>query len=207
MVATLNAPPTAAPLKRSRAIPKTLIYETIDGVNYYYKGYKNVIKNNLEAESIMGYGLFQWMIIDIVTQFLKANLPKQYLALGGEGGFHLSHKNNLSLDMIILDRKDIDFGNLQNKYLTFAPKIVIEVDTKAEMPADITTDFYFHNKTQKMLDFGVSQVVWIFTNIKKIMVAEPNKPWFIVNWTDEIEILDVKLNLLQLLEKEGITNL
>ena len=63
MVVTLNAPPKAAVPKRSRAIPKSLIYETIDGVHYYYKGYKNVIKNNLEAESVMGYGLFQWMII------------------------------------------------------------------------------------------------------------------------------------------------
>ncbi len=47
MVATLNAPPKAAVPKRSRAIPKSLIYETIDGVHYYYKGYKNVIKKKL----------------------------------------------------------------------------------------------------------------------------------------------------------------
>lgn len=137
---------------------------------------------------------------------MSKHLSKNLITLIGKGDLHISKNNILSLDMIILDKKDIDFSNLQNKYLDFAPKVVIEVDTKAEMPADITADYYFHNKTQKMLDFGVSQVVWIFTNIKKIMVAEPNKPWLIVNWADEIEILDVKLNLVQLLEKEGITN-
>lgn len=99
---------TKIPPKRSRTIPKSLIYEVIDGVNYYYKGYKEVIKNDLEPESVLGYGLFQWMLIDIISQFLKTNLPNQYYTLSGEGGFHLSHKQNLSLDIIILDRKDID---------------------------------------------------------------------------------------------------
>lgn len=197
---------TKIPPKRSRAIPKSLIYEVIDGVNYYYKGYKDVIKNDLEPESVMGYGLFQWMIIKFIIKYFDANLSNNYIALGGEGGFHLSHKQNLSLDIIILDKKDIDFNNLQNKYLDVAPKVVIEVDTKAQMPNDITFDYYFQNKTQKMLDAGVSQVVWIFTNIKKILVAEPNKPWLIVNWVDEIEILGNKLILTELLEKEGIVN-
>lgn len=197
---------TKIPLKRSRAIPKSLIYEVIDGVNYYYKGYKEVIKNDLEPESVMGYGLFQWMIIKFIIKYFDTCLSDNYIALGGEGGFHLSHKQNLSLDIIILDKKDIDFNNLQNKYLDVAPKVVIEVDTKAQMPNDITFDYYFQNKTQKMLDAGVSQVVWIFTNIKKTLVAEPNKPWLIVNWVDEIEILGNKLVLTELLEKEGIVN-
>jgi hypothetical protein len=180
----------------------------IDGKAYYYKGYKNVLKNKLQAESVMGYGLFQWVIIKFIVQYLDANLAKNYIAIGGEGGFHLSHGNNLSLDMIILDKKDLDFTKIENKYLDFAPKVVIEIDTKAELPFENGAEMmYYNTKTQKMLDFGVSQVIWIFTNIKKITIATPNNPWLTVNWTDEIDILDVKLNLYDLLKAEGFENL
>lgn len=195
-------PTSIAARKKSKAIPKALIYETIDGVHYYYKGYKNVIKNNLKAESVMGYGLFQWMLVNIITNYLNQNISKSFLALGGEGGFHLGLNNNLSLDVVVLERKDLDFSKIQNKYLDFSPKVVIEIDTKAEIANDME-DVYYYRKTQKMLDFGVSQVVWIFTNTKKIMVAETDKAWLTVNWSDEIEILSVKIKLNELLKNEG----
>ncbi len=209
MLTTLIASQSVIPAKkRTPKIPKALVYEVIDGKEYYYKGYKNVLKNKLKAESVMGYGLFQWMIIDIIGTFLKSNLAPNYKVMGGEGGLHLSHGSNLSLDMIILDKKDIDYANIQNKYLDFAPKVVIEIDTKAEIPFEENDAeaFYYHLKTQKMLEFGVSQVVWVFTNTKKIMVAVQNQPWLTVNWTDEIEILGAKLNLDLLLKEEGFEN-
>jgi hypothetical protein len=200
MVATLNPPK-----KRVSKIPEQFIYETMNGKHYYYKGYKTAIKNKQNVGSIMGYGLFQWMIIDIVVMHLKLSLPKNLLALGGEGGFHLGLNENLSIDVAILDKKDIDFSNIQNKYLHFAPKAVIEVDTKADFDAEEGMGYYMA-KTQKMLDFGVEQVIWIFTNSKKILVARQGVSWLTVNWSDDIEVLDISLNLTQLLESEGFTN-
>jgi hypothetical protein len=185
-----------------RKIPDTLIYETINGKNYYYKGYQKVLNKKETLESIIGYGLFQWMIIDAIIMHLKLNLPKHYKTLGGEGGFHLGHGDNLSIDIAILDKKDIDFANIQNKYLHFAPKAVIEVDTKV----DEFNIEYTMTKTQKMLDFGVEQIVWVLTNSKKIIVARPNVPWLTVNWHDDIEILGITTNLQHLLENEGFTN-
>ena len=200
MIAVLNPP------KRKRKIPEALIYETINGKHYYYKGYEKVLNNKQNLGSVMGYGLFQWMIIKYVTKYFDNILPTHLLALGGEGGFHLGHNDNLSIDFAILDKKDIDFKHIENKYLHFAPKAIIEVDKKADLNSEEGMDYYL-TKTQKMLDFGVEQVIWIFTNSKKILVAKQAQNWITVNWSDDIEILGFPLNLKQLLEKEGIENL
>ncbi len=79
---------------------------------------------------------------------------------------------------------------LSDKYLEVAPKIVIEVDTKADL-SEIPDSFsYYQKKTDQLLDFGVEKVIWIFTDTKKVMIAELNQNWQISPWEREILILD-----------------
>ena len=82
--------------------------------------------------------------------------------------------------------------------------IVVEVDTKAAPESVDSFDEYFVNKTQKYLDFGVEQVVWLFTKSRKIWVAKnDNKPWLIMNWHDDITVLNQNFTINQLIEEYG----
>lgn len=52
-----------------------------------------------------------------------------------------------------------------------------------------------------MLDFGVKQVLWVFTKTKNFMLAVPNKRWETGNWEENFTLLgSVKLNVEKLLE-------
>jgi len=51
---------------------------------------------------------------------------------------------------------------------------------------------------------GSKKVVWVFTEQKKLQIAEEGKPWLIVDFDYEFEIVDgIKFNLKELLEKEN----
>ena len=56
-----------------------------------------------------------------------------------------------------------------------------------------------------MLDFGVEKVIWITTQTKKIFVITANAPWYLVNYDENIFLMeDCTLNLAQLLRDEEI---
>ncbi len=78
---------------------------------------------------------------------------------------------------------------IDEHYADVPPKIVIEVDIMAD-PTDMHPDTYFFKKTQKLLDFGVEKVIWITTYTKKITVATPNAPWQVMDWHDDVEVLN-----------------
>ncbi|MBL7978154.1 MAG: hypothetical protein JNN12_07415, partial [Bacteroidetes Order II. Incertae sedis bacterium] len=60
---------------------------------------------------------------------------------------------------------------------------------------------YLMQKTQDLLDFGVERVIWILTRSQKIYVAEPNKPWMVVDWNTPVHVLGpVSLTLADILE-------
>jgi hypothetical protein len=63
---------------------------------------------------------------------------------------------------------------------------------------------YVFQKTQRLLDFGTSQVIWILTKSRKIMVAKPNEAWIVDNWNREITILDKSFILEDLLKEKGL---
>jgi len=45
-------------------IPKDLIFEELDGIPIYYRGYNEVIKKSKTLEDIMGSSTLQMVIID-----------------------------------------------------------------------------------------------------------------------------------------------
>jgi len=186
-----------APAKKKPAeIPEYLIYEWLDGIPVYYRGYKKVLSGDQKFEEIMAYGNLQWLLLTILKDYLQPFLGKNFILMSGEGGLHVKYKSNPSLDFAIVSRKGVSLKNAQNKYLTNPPEVVIEVDTKADFESlPLSVGGYYLSKTQALLDFGVKEVIWVYTEPQKVVVARPNQPWETVNWADEIEILGHRFSI------------
>jgi len=103
------------------------------------------------------------------------------------------------LDIAIVSREKLK--KPQGTYLKIPPEVVIEIDTKADL-SDIG-DQYYIKKTDRLLKSGVKKVIWIFTDVKKIQIAENNKPWLTVDYDYQFEIIDgINLNLDKLLKED-----
>ena len=188
------------PLPPPPVIPDYLVYETLDGIPLYYRGYENVLSNTETLEDIIGYGSLQWVLLTLIGDHLRPLLGDQFLLLQGEGGLRLSHRSNLSLDLAVFEKSRLSFDQLKDKYFDFPPKLIVEVDTKAHHPEFVLPNYY-NRKTQRLLNFGVEQVVWVYTDPRKIVTAKPTGPWLTVNWDDDIDLMGHKLNLQTLVEQ------
>jgi hypothetical protein len=176
----------------SRAIPDIFIYEMWDGKPVYYRGYKDCLDNPKQFEKCMGSSIYQSLVVTTLLRYLFQHLPPQYEVLTNELGVLLKKRSWRSADIAICEKAQIEAisASEQTQYLHFAPNVVIEIDTKADV-----TDFdsimdYYIQKTDALLDFGVERVVWIFTSTKKIMTATKGNPWLMVDWDVSVEILD-----------------
>ncbi len=63
---------------------------------------------------------------------------------------------------------------------------------------------YIHLKTQNLLDFGVEQVIWVFTTSKKVLIAEPGQDWLIKDWGKKIDVLGLEFSVEKLLKEEDL---
>jgi Uma2 family endonuclease len=189
-------------------IPDYLVYETIDGNPIYYRGFKEVIKKLKTPEEIMGCSSLQGILISCLLKFLYKSLDEtKHTLVTNEIGFHLQKKTNLSADIAIYD-----FGTLKNaphnhKYLEVAPLAIIEIDTKADTAdvANVLNYNYYYQKTQKLFDFGVQEIFWIFTDTQQILCAKPKQDWLTISWEKEILLLETyRLSLPELIKKDGL---
>jgi Uma2 family endonuclease len=195
------------PRQRNRAklIPKSLIYEVIDGKPLYYEGYKDVLANKKTSEEIVGASGLQSYIIYYLLKVLYAKLDdRKYRFLTNEIGTHLDKNNNLSGDIYIYEKSKLSPDKINTHYIEVAPKIAIEIDIRIDLSDE--KDFgYVFTKTHKLLDFGVEKVFWIFTKHQKVMVATKDQDWLTKNWNQEIELLDGEyFNIGQFLADEGV---
>ena len=96
---------------------------------------------------------------------------KKYLLATNEIGLHLALNDNLA----IFEKEKM--GKLVGKYFSIPPKVVIEVDIKADV-SDFTNkaDGYILQKSQKLIDFGVERVLWIITDLQKVYIIDRNDP-------------------------------
>ena len=190
-------------------IPDELVYEKINGKPVYYKGYKEVIKQNKQIVEIMGCSDIQSAIIDVIVMLLHDNIKRdKYKLFYNELGLHLNHNNNFAADIAIYDKEKILKKGLHGKYIEIPPKIIIEIDTKADLNDFDNVMDYFQVKTNKLFDFGVEKVFWILTKNKQIIEAKPNENWLIKKWDKEIILFDnIKFTLNQLLKEDGIYDL
>jgi len=109
-------------------------------------------------------------------------------------------------DIAVIKKENV--GEMDNKYLSTPPEYVIEIDTKADL-AEISNPLgYYQEKTQELLNFGVKKIIWIFTDTKKVMIAEKDsKKWEILDWDQEIEFIEnLKVNISQIIIENGFNN-
>ena len=190
--------------KNRMRIPKELIYEMRYGSPIYYRDYDKVINGEKTPEEVMGSGFVHSAVLMVLLKFLFKELPrKDYFILTGELGYSFAPRSWYNLDIAIIPKeklKDIPRG-----YIKVPPEVVIEIDTKADLRKFESPQDYFHRKAQDLLDAGVKKVIWIFTNDKKIWLAEKGKPWLIVDFDYEIDVLEgISFKLSELLKEEGI---
>ena len=181
----------AASGQNSLEVPEALIYEMDNGMPIYYRGYKEVLAGTKQAEEVMGSSIVQSRVISRLLKFLFRHLPdEQYEVLGNELGLLFKKNSWRACDIAVFEQEKLKEVQFSNEYAKVPPKIVIEVDTKADMESAESVEQYYHRKTEQLLQFGVEQVVWIFTaEPRKIMIAVPNADWRITDWTSEIELL------------------
>lgn len=173
----------------TRKIPASLLYEEIDGVPYYYKGYRSVLSRQKTREDIMGASALQSAIVSLLIHILYKYLPfDDYLIATNEPGLHIATGSNLSNDIAVFDQSSLPTP-LDDKYFSVPPKVVIEVDVKIDLPINLSETEYVYDKTQKMLDFGVQKVIWILTKTRRTLIAEPNERWILTDWDDTVEIM------------------
>lgn len=171
-------------------IPKSLIYEMVDGKPIYYKGYRDFLLGNNKSGEPMGSRLLQSMIITRLVILLHQHLEAKYYILTNELGLQFSKGNWRAADIAIYEKSQIDVNKITNKYTNIAPRIVIEIDTKAEIEEVKDTFTYYNRKTDQLLEFGVEKVIWIFTDTEKVMIATKDQNWTLLNWNKEIEIIN-----------------
>ncbi len=188
-------------------VPDDLIYETIDWKPVYYSGYRNVLSKNISIDEIMGCSSIQSLIISLLTGFLLRNLnSKEYQVMGSELGLHIDAGSNLAADIAIFIKSQLH-GKITNNYITVAPKIIFEIDAKADLNDFDAVMNYFDAKTKKLFTFGVETVYWVISANRKIMIAQPGKNWMMINWNESFTILDgCTINLQELIDENGLIN-
>jgi Uma2 family endonuclease len=186
-------------------IPPHLIYEEMNGKPLYYKGYKAVLSGKKNLSEIMGCSSLQSVLVYVLGLFIGNNLNrKKYQVASNEAGLHLGLNENLASDIAIFEKDKIV---LDDKFFTVPPKVVIEVDIKIDLAETEWNNEieYLLDKSQKLLDFGVERIIWITTKAQKVFVITPESKWYVVNYQEDIPVLDdCVLNIARLLEEEGI---
>ena len=190
---------------KNNNISEALIYEVMDGQPLYYKGYKDVLNKKKSLDDIMGSSTLQSFIINYLLRFIFKNLnEKKYLSLTNELGLHVGKKTNFSGDINIFDRLILTSEKINKNYSDVPPLIVCEVDSKIDISNNKDLD-YVNIKTQKLLNFGVEKVIWIFSESQKVMIAQKDTDWLTKDWNQDIKLLDGHLfNIGKYLEDEGV---
>ncbi|RUM43527.1 MAG: Uma2 family endonuclease [Desulfurobacterium sp.] len=193
----MGAPTTKERKKSRKGIPRELIYEMRYGKPIYYRDYGKVLSGEKTLEEVIGSSKLQWWIIGIILQFLYRTLDaKRYTIATNEAGFQWAPRTWKNLDIAIFEREKILKEGLNEKYAQTPPKVVIEIDTKADLRKYGDFMNYAREKVQDLLDAGVEKIIWYTTFDKKVMVAEKGKRWFITDWDEDVEIIDgINFNL------------
>jgi len=188
---------------RKRELLKLLTYERRERKPIYYRDYKRVLVGELPPEAVMGSGFLQAVLVQLIATYLWQHLGKNYLIATNEVGFKISKATWYNLDIAIWNREDIK-KPLPKGYIEIPPKVVIEVDSKVDLE-EFEKKFgieYYTAKTEDLLKAGVEKVIWVFTPSQKVLVAEKDKPWLVVDWNYPVEVLEgVVLNLKSLVKE------
>ena len=183
-----------------QAIPKSLIYEMDGDTPIYYAGYREVLIGNKNIDDIMGASGLQSFLVTDITGLLLQAIGRAYRIGASELGLQLE-KGYRSADIAIFERSQLKSLPTLKKYIPTPPKVVIEVDIKADQSEAVDPTGYFHRKTDQLLAHGVEQVIWIFTETQKVTIARPDRPWLTISWTEPFEVLGVSIDVASIVEE------
>lgn len=209
MTAERSERPGEAPKKPARRhIPNYLVREVIDGIPFYYRGYRDVLNKSKTLEDIISDSGLQAILKDFIGDLLKAGLDrKKWKVIPGEVGNHLSHRHNLGLDVTVFDKTVLTPDKITTKFIEVPATMVVEIDVNVELPDPKSDLFqeYVVRKIGSLFSFGTQKVVWIFTKSQMLISATPTAPWQFYKWQEDVELMDgVVLNVGKYLEEEGI---
>ena len=185
-----------------KRIPEYLVYEVIDGHVIYYRGYQDVLLGKQTLEDIMGASAIHSFILLIIKDYLTPLLGKPYWLMTGEMGLRLKMGGHVAGDIVIYERSAWSEEHLTSKLTEIIPSVVIEIDTSADPTSHFTYTEYYQIKTLRLLDFGVSQVVWVHTLSRLVMVAERGD-WKMIGWDEEFTVLGQTFSINGLIREEG----
>jgi Uma2 family endonuclease len=190
---------------KTRKVPSALIYEIMDGEPIYYKGYTEVLKGKKTVEEIMGSSTLQSLLVFYINQILIKGLDlDKYFIFTAETGIHINHKDNFANDIALYESSVLTPDKINTNYADVPPRLAIEIDTKADL-ANTKHQEYVNRKTQKLLDFGVEKVIWIFSETQKVMTATQIENWQIMPWNKDVALIEgLSFNISQYLTKKGI---
>lgn len=186
-----------------KTIPEVLIYEMVDGKPIYYKGYKDYLSGEKQIDELRGSSYLQALIgTQLVILLSKLLDLKQYQIISNEVGLKFGNKSWRAADLAIYEKKTLKGVPKVNKYLEVPPRIVIEIDTKADLEEIRNPLGYYHEKTDQLLDFGVDKVIWIFTDTQKVMTARQYEDWQTTDWNKDVEIMEgIKVNIVRIIDE------
>ncbi len=117
---------------------------------------------------------------------------------------HIDIGNNLAGDLLIYKKQQLTADKIKNNYVDIPPEVAIEIDTKADLN-NLIFQKYVSDKTNKLLNFGIKKVIWIFTYSQQINIAEQDKDWIVSNWNKDVELIKgITFNIGSYLQENGI---
>lgn len=187
-------------------VPDYLVREVIDGDRWFYRGYRDVLAGLKTSEEIMACSTFQSVLVNYLNTKLWVHLEDEpYWVMSNEVGNNLSKKNKAAYDIAVFAESDLPADRISAHYANVAPKLVVEVDVKIESEAQTPEDIVWQIKTQKLLDFGVEQVIWFFTKSQKVLIAKAKQDWILADWHRDVALWDgLTINVALYLAKRGI---
>lgn len=174
---------------KTASIPRSLIYEEIDGQPIYYAGYKEVLAGRKTREAIVGSSKLQSLIIRALLKFLYAEVDgKKYAVFTNEPGMHINRGNNFAGDIAIYTKERFEKMVMDEKYFDQAPNILLEVDVKADL-SELKWEDYINRKNKKLHAWGTETIVWILSSSEQILIAKAKQDWIIRDWSKDFELL------------------
>jgi len=195
----------SSPRRKSRKIPEALILERFGGRTFYRRGYREVLNGTKTLEEVMGTSGLQAELVSYIFEMIVRHIDKKkYRVHVSEPGIHLNKGENIAGDILVFDKLRYSADKVTTKYTDLPPLVAIEVDIDIDLEKVREYDYTF-DKAQTYLAFGASKVIWVLSNIQKILVFEAGREAVVYNWYADIEVLDgVKFNVGTYLDEEGI---
>lgn len=194
-----------APRRRARQVPSDLIHEVIDGKPLYRKGWQAVLGGKKTIEEIMASSTLQGAVVGHLLRkvFIRYD-ETNYFVLTNEPGIHLNRRHNYAGDILVFDKKVLPPSAIDVHFAKVPALLHLEVDIKVDVE-EWGEMRYIAEKTKQLLAFGTQKIVWVFTQSRTYLVAEPNQPWQTFGWETPLDLGEgVKIDLDAWIKDSGI---